>query len=140
MSCCRISKPFDRKNFPECFVDPVIVPPTSPYPPIPVNEDFVDDGPTATATPTRGYINRGYVGYKGYSKGQDLDAKKYKQFLVAHWPSKYHWGFDSHTPIRGEYRPYSSSHGTGRYSRSPIFRPIIPPNVSQFNDQICIFT
>lgn len=139
LSCCRISKPFDRKNFPECFIDPIVATSPSPYPPIPVSEDFIDDGPTVP--PTRGYINRGYPGYKGYNnKGQDIDTKKYKQFIVAHWPSKYHWGFDSHTPIhskfdshtpvRSDYRPYSSTRGNGRYRRSPIYRPIIPPIVS----------
>lgn len=144
LTCCRISKPFDRKNFPECFIEPPI-PPTGQYPQIPVDEDgFIDDGPGPGPTgpppppppPSRGYINRGYGGYKGYAKGhQDIDAKKYKQFIIAHWPSKYHWGFDSHTPIttgRGDYRPYSSSSGNGRYRRSPIYRPIIPPIVSNF--------
>lgn len=47
LTCCKISKPFDRKNFPECFIDPVILTttilPTPPLPTIPVTELSDDD-------------------------------------------------------------------------------------------------
>lgn len=51
LTCCKISKPFDRTNFPECFVDSLLItttipPPTTtlgPLPTIPVTELVYDD-------------------------------------------------------------------------------------------------
>lgn len=53
-TCCKVSKPFDRTNFPECFApSPNVFSSSSTLPPIPVSEDFHDN---YTPSPTRGSI------------------------------------------------------------------------------------
>lgn len=54
-TCCKVSKPFDHTNFPECFAPPTpkIFISSSTLSPIPVSEDFHDD---YTLSPTRSSI------------------------------------------------------------------------------------
>lgn len=83
-TCCKVSKPFDRINFPECFAPPPPPPTSKIYvrsstlsPPIPVSEDFHDD---YTPSPTRSSI------FKKKFKPAQYQTSTNRPI----WPSYYH--------------------------------------------------
>lgn len=148
LTCCRVSKPFDSVNFPECFADPPIVTSTSTLPPIPVSEEF-DDFSTIppnrnSPPPTRSSGKPSKKGAQNSKQGDDErrdddderrvddndrdddqnDGKKDQHHGYGHWPGKYHWGHDRHF--------HSDYHRYGRHRRQAVFRTNAnaTPNVS----------
>lgn len=120
LTCCRVSKPFDQKTFPECFDVPIVT--TSTLPTIPVSEDFGDD---STVPPIRSTTDRTANDSVQGRRDDDDDEnnKKDKHHGFGHWPGKYHWGYD-HRHFHSDY------HRFGRHRRQAIFRTTATPNVS----------
>lgn len=102
-TCCKVSKPFDHINFPECFAPPPPPPPpplpTSLFkkiylsstfsPPIPVSEDFHDD---YTPSPTRSSI------FKKKFKPAQYQTSTSRPI----WPPYYHPDDDSSSSSKSD--------------------------------------
>lgn len=147
LTCCQVSKPFDRINFPECFAVSAPPPTTSTLPPIPVSEDFEDFSTTprnrkvfppsrSTAIPNKGTTNTNLDendnrnddrnGNRNGDDDRSDDGGSDKHHGFGHWPGKYHWGYDNHRHgFHGDYHHHS------RHRRQAIYRTnATPSNVS----------
>lgn len=117
MSCCRISKPFDRNNFPECFPNQPAITTTTPL--IPVSEHgYIDDDDDSSddddVSPTSGPYSKDDYKYWEWKKDK----------YYGHRPYKHHYGYDNHRryhdDYHGDYHRFGY-HG-GRYSRQIVYR------------------
>lgn len=126
MTCCRVSKPFDRTNFPECFPN---LPVTTTTPPIPVSEgaydDDVDDSSDDDISPTNGPYSKDDYKYWEWKKD------KYH----GHYPYKHHYGYDNHRRYHDDYHSdyHRFGYHGGRYNRQIGYRLNQPLAVSIFH-------
>lgn len=121
MSCCRISKPFDRANFPECFPNiPNLPAVTTTVIPLPVsdrgfNDDDDDSIGDDSSSVTSGPYNKDDYKYWEWKKDK---------YYSSHRPYKHQYGYDSHRhyhdDYHGDYHRFGY-HG-GRYSRQTLYR------------------
>lgn len=125
-SCCRVSKPFDRANFPECFPNLPVV--TTVLPPVVSESGYDDDddiSDDSSVSPTSGPYSKDDYKYWEWKKD------KYH----GHYPYKHHHGYDNHRRYHDDYHSdyHRFGHHGGRYNRQTVYRLNQPLAVSSFS-------
>lgn len=69
LTCCKISKPFDKKNFPDCFPDPAIYVTLPTVTTIATTTNKITDIDEDDFRPYNTDLNRNNNGYRGNSNG-----------------------------------------------------------------------
>lgn len=116
LTCCKITKPFDSINFPDCF-DNLVVPITTPIPSTTTYTLAYDD----EDQPQPNYDNDDNDGIP------NIGVSKYGLHGYPRWPYKYHYNYGLHRHDRDSNYPYPfAGHGNRYYHGSRHRRQ--PPN------------